>query len=84
MTVAGSQKGFPIARDHPGYAAGSGRRRPHLGLAPNRIGAADYQHRDSTLPDIKECYKHIKSTPIVRVVVNKVSEKTETSYGYGY
>ena len=46
MTVAGSQKGFPIARDHPGYAAGSGRRRPHFGLAPNRIGAADYQHRD--------------------------------------
>jgi protein-tyrosine kinase len=38
----------------------------------------------STLPDIKECYKHIKSTPIVRVVVNKVSDRTETYYGYGY
>jgi protein-tyrosine kinase len=38
----------------------------------------------STLPDIKECYKHIKSTPIVRVVVNKVSDKTESYYGYGY
>jgi hypothetical protein len=38
----------------------------------------------STLPDIKECYKHLKSTPIVRVVVNKVSEKIESSYGYGY
>jgi protein-tyrosine kinase len=38
----------------------------------------------STLPDIKECYKHIKSTPIVRVVVNKVSDKTENYYGYGY
>ena len=38
----------------------------------------------STLPDIKECYKHIKSTPIVRVVVNKVSDKTEGYYGYGY
>ena len=37
----------------------------------------------STLSDIKECYKHIKSTPIVRVVVNKVSEKTESYYGYG-
>jgi protein-tyrosine kinase len=39
----------------------------------------------STVPDIKECYKHLKSTPIVRVVVNKVSEKTESHYyGYGY
>jgi protein-tyrosine kinase len=38
----------------------------------------------STLPDIKECYRHIKSTPIVRVVVNKVSDKIESSYGYGY
>jgi protein-tyrosine kinase len=38
----------------------------------------------STLPDIKECQKHLKSTPIVRVVVNKVSEKSETFYGYGY
>lgn len=39
----------------------------------------------STLPDIKECYKHVKSTPIVRVVVNKVSGKTESYYyGYGY
>jgi protein-tyrosine kinase len=39
----------------------------------------------STLPDIKECLKHIKSTPIVRVVVNKVSDKMENYYyGYGY
>jgi len=37
----------------------------------------------STIPDIKECYKHIKSTPIVRVVVNKVSDKSENYYGYG-
>jgi len=36
----------------------------------------------STLSDIKECYKYIKSTPIVRVVVNKVSEKSEAYYGY--
>jgi capsular exopolysaccharide synthesis family protein len=36
----------------------------------------------STLSDIKECYKHIRSTPIVRVVVNKVSEKSEGYYGY--
>ncbi|MBR1138426.1 CpsD/CapB family tyrosine-protein kinase [Bradyrhizobium denitrificans] len=38
----------------------------------------------STLPDIKECYKHLKSAPIVRVLVNKVSERTESYYGYGY
>ena len=36
----------------------------------------------STPSDIKECYKHLKSTPIVRVVVNKVSNKTEAYYGY--
>ena len=36
----------------------------------------------STLSDIKECYKHIRSTPIVRVVVNKGSEKSEGYYGY--
>jgi protein-tyrosine kinase len=36
----------------------------------------------STLSDVKECYKHIKSTPIVRVVVNKVSDKAEAYYGY--
>jgi protein-tyrosine kinase len=38
----------------------------------------------STVSDIKECKKHLKSTPIVRVVVNKVSDKTEVNYGYGY
>jgi protein-tyrosine kinase len=36
----------------------------------------------STLSDVKECSKHLKSSPIVRVVVNKVSEKTEAYYGY--
>jgi protein-tyrosine kinase len=36
----------------------------------------------STPSDIKECYKHIRSTPIVRVVVNKVSNKSEAYYGY--
>jgi MinD superfamily P-loop ATPase len=36
----------------------------------------------STLSDIKECYKHIRSTPIVRVVVNKVSDNSEGYYGY--
>lgn len=38
----------------------------------------------STAPDIKECFKHIKSTPVVRVVVNKVSDKTDSFYGCGY
>jgi Mrp family chromosome partitioning ATPase len=36
----------------------------------------------STLSDIKECYKHIRSTPIARVVLNKVSDKIEGYYGY--
>jgi protein-tyrosine kinase len=36
----------------------------------------------STVSDIKECYKHIRSTQIVRVVVNKVSDKSEGFYGY--
>jgi Mrp family chromosome partitioning ATPase len=36
----------------------------------------------STLSDIKECNKHLKSTPIVRILVNKTTEKTEAYYGY--
>lgn len=36
----------------------------------------------TTLPDIKESNKHLKSTPVVRVVVNKATEKTEAYYGY--
>jgi protein-tyrosine kinase len=36
----------------------------------------------TTLPDIKESNKHLKSTPVVRVVVNKVTEKEEVYYGY--
>jgi protein-tyrosine kinase len=36
----------------------------------------------TTLPDIKECNKHLKSTPVIRVVVNKVTEKAEAYYGY--
>jgi protein-tyrosine kinase len=36
----------------------------------------------TTLPDIKESKKHLKSTPVVRVVVNKAAEKTESYYGY--
>ena len=36
----------------------------------------------TTLPDIKECNKHLKSARIVRVVVNKVTERAEAYYGY--
>jgi protein-tyrosine kinase len=36
----------------------------------------------SRVSDIKECNKHLKTTPIVRVVLNKVSDKTDTYYGY--
>jgi protein-tyrosine kinase len=36
----------------------------------------------TTLLEIKECNKHLKSTPIVRVVVNKSIEKAEAYYGY--
>jgi hypothetical protein len=36
----------------------------------------------STLSDIRECHKHIRSTPIVRVVVNKSSDNSEGYYGY--
>jgi protein-tyrosine kinase len=36
----------------------------------------------TTVSDIKETNKHLKSTPVVRVVVNKAAEKTEAYYGY--
>jgi protein-tyrosine kinase len=36
----------------------------------------------TTLPDIKECNKHLKSAQIIRVVVNKVTERAEAYYGY--
>jgi len=36
----------------------------------------------STLSDLRECNKHLKSTPVVRVLVNKTVEKTEAHYGY--
>jgi protein-tyrosine kinase len=35
----------------------------------------------TTVSDVKECQKHLQRTPVVRVVVNKVSESA-TSYGY--
>jgi protein-tyrosine kinase len=34
--------------------------------------------------DIQECQKHLSSTPVVRVVVNRVTEKAGAYYGYGY
>lgn len=36
----------------------------------------------SSAADIKECQKHLERVPVVRVVVNKVSEKIDTYYGY--
>jgi protein-tyrosine kinase len=32
--------------------------------------------------DIKECRKHLRTTPVVRVVVNRVTEAKDTYYGY--
>jgi protein-tyrosine kinase len=32
--------------------------------------------------DIKECQKHLQSTPVVRVVVNKVTEPSDSYYAY--
>lgn len=36
----------------------------------------------STVADLKECQKHLDRTPVVRVVVNKVSESIDNYYGY--
>jgi len=36
----------------------------------------------SSVADIKECQKHLERVPVVRVVVNKVTEKIDTYYGY--
>ena len=37
----------------------------------------------SSVTDIKECRKHLASSSVVRVVVNRVKDKTEDYYGYG-
>jgi protein-tyrosine kinase len=37
---------------------------------------------NTSVSDIKECHKHLKSTPVVRVVVNRVTEATDAFYGY--
>ena len=35
-----------------------------------------------SISDIKECQKHLQRTPVVRVVVNKVTEAVGSYYGY--
>ncbi len=37
---------------------------------------------NTSVADIKECHKHLKTTPVVRVVVNRVAEITDAYYGY--
>ena len=36
----------------------------------------------TSVAEIKECHKHLKSTPVVRVVVNRVTEAGDAYYGY--
>jgi protein-tyrosine kinase len=36
----------------------------------------------TSLSDIKECRKHLKATPVVRLVVNRVTEVNDSYYGY--
>ena len=36
----------------------------------------------TSVADIKECQKHLKTTPVVRVVVNRVTEATDAYYAY--
>ena len=36
----------------------------------------------TSLADIRECQKHLQSTPVVRVVANKATEPVGTNYGY--
>ena len=37
---------------------------------------------NTSVSDIKECHKHLKTMPVVRVVVNRVTEATDAYYGY--
>ena len=37
----------------------------------------------TTVPEIKECNKHLDATPVVRVVLNKASDATARYYSYG-
>ncbi len=36
----------------------------------------------TSIADLKECQKHLRATPVVRVVVNKATDKTDDYYGY--
>jgi Mrp family chromosome partitioning ATPase len=36
----------------------------------------------TTVSDLKECQKHLQTTPVVRVLVNKVTEATDSYYAY--
>ncbi|MBR0697791.1 CpsD/CapB family tyrosine-protein kinase [Bradyrhizobium lablabi] len=36
----------------------------------------------TSVSDIKECQKHLQRSPVVRVVVNKTAEVTDSYYGY--
>ena len=36
----------------------------------------------TSVAHIKECKKHLKTTPVVRVVVNKATEPPESYYAY--
>lgn len=36
----------------------------------------------TTVSDLKECQKHLQTTPVVRVLVNKVTETTDSYYAY--
>lgn len=38
----------------------------------------------STVSDIKECSKHLRTTPIIRVVVNKITEREPTAPYHAY
>jgi protein-tyrosine kinase len=37
---------------------------------------------NTSVSDIKECHKHLKTTPVVRVLVNRVTEVTDAYYSY--
>lgn len=37
---------------------------------------------NTTVSDVKECQRHLKRTPVIRVVVNKSTEVPDSYYGY--
>jgi protein-tyrosine kinase len=39
---------------------------------------------NTSVADIRQCHKHLQTTPVVRVVVNRVTEAVDSYYGYGY